>query len=72
MKSNWKRIICLVLVLLSFILLFSSCSSGGSSSSHAAGECMWCNGVGYSRFKDASGNWVNKTCSHCGGSGRSR
>ena len=70
MKHNWKRILCLVMVLLSFVLLLASCS--GSDSSHAAGECIWCNGVGYSRFKDASGNWVNKTCSHCGGSGRSR
>ena len=67
MKTMVKRIIAILLLVLMIVTL-----SGCSGSSTPAGKCMWCSGVGYARFKDANGNWVNKTCSHCGGSGLAR
>lgn len=71
MKKTVK-VIALVLLLVMITSVFAGCSSGSSGSSSSAGKCFWCDGVGYARYKDASGNYVNKTCSHCGGSGRSR
>ena len=64
-----KKILALTIVLIIAISLLAGCSSS-SSYSRSAGECMWCDGVGYSRYKDASGHYVNKTCSHCHGTGR--
>lgn len=65
--NHLKKILAVLLLLVILALGLAGCGS-----STPAGKCMWCSGVGYSRFKDASGNWVNKTCSHCGGSGRAR
>ena len=69
---------CGTMIIIAIILMFlffgggdSSKSGSSYSSGRKCGECTWCDGVGYSRYKDASGNYVRKTCTHCGGTGRS-
>lgn len=65
-----KRVIAFLMILLIGASIITGCSSG-SSNLAKPGECMWCHGAGYSLYKDASGQYVRKTCSHCHGTGRS-
>ena len=67
-RNVWKRVVPMILMLVLIMGLLAGCSRHYSA---RAGECIWCDGVGYSTYKDATGNYVRKICSHCGGSGRS-
>ena len=59
-----------IIALVTLLIMLSSVLVGCGGSTASAGKCFWCDGVGYARYKDASGNYVNKTCSHCHGTGR--
>ena len=70
-RERWTRSMKKTALLVAILLLVFILTGCGSSYYTAKpGECMWCDGVGYAMYKDASGNYVRKTCSHCGGSGR--
>lgn len=62
-----KRFLAYVVMLLLLAGMLASCGY----STAKPGQCMWCDGFGYASYKDASGNYRTKTCSHCHGTGRS-
>lgn len=60
-----KRIICVVMMLVLMVVALAGCSSGSSYGSKGPGTCGWCDGWGYSTYKDANGNYKTKDCPHC-------
>ena len=48
-----KRLIALVLMLLLLIGILAGCGY----STAGPGQCMWCDGYGYSSYKDVNGNY---------------
>ena len=66
---HMKRL--MVLFLLVTLLAGILVGCGSNYSSAKPGQCMWCDGYGYASYYDSDGNLRSKTCSHCGGTGRS-
>ena len=67
--KNAKKLLAMVLLLTALAGVLCSCSDSSSSSSRKPGQCIWCDGYGYSSYYDTDGKLRTKTCSHCHGSG---
>ena len=64
-----KKAFVLIVLLTLLVGLFTGCSSYSSAK---PGQCIWCDGYGYYSWKGNDGQYHSNTCSHCGGTGRSR
>ncbi len=64
-----KKIIVLAVLLILITGILTGCRQYASLK---PGQCMWCDGYGYYSWLGNDGKYHSNTCSHCGGTGRSR